>query len=184
VDGSGVAGWPKGIFAITLFVEDLATAKQFDREVFGLPVAFEDDDSAVFTFGSTMVNLLKATAAPEVIEPAVVAPLDAGSRFQLTIAVDDVDAMCAELAKRGVKLLNGPMDRPWGIRTASFVDPGGHILGDRQVVLGRGRRRGAVRVGEPGQGRGADPDGGSARSRRRRSSPHLTSPVSSKPLCR
>jgi lactoylglutathione lyase len=26
-----------------------------------------------------------------------------------------------------VELLNGPMDRPWGIRTASFLDPGGHI---------------------------------------------------------
>ena len=39
----------------------------------------------------------------------------------------DVDAVCAELATRGVTLLNGPMDRPWGVRTASFVDPGGHI---------------------------------------------------------
>ena len=47
--------------------------------------------------------------------------------MQFTITVDDVDAMCAELAARGVKLLNGPMDRPWGIRTASFSDPGGHI---------------------------------------------------------
>ena len=44
-----------------------------------------------------------------------------------TIQVDDVDAMCAELTARGVVLLNGPMDRPWGIRTASFRDPGGHI---------------------------------------------------------
>ena len=52
---------------------------------------------------------------------------DAGSRYQLTIGVDDVDAVCAELAQRGVTLLNGPMDRPWGIRTASFTDPGGHI---------------------------------------------------------
>jgi lactoylglutathione lyase len=26
-----------------------------------------------------------------------------------------------------VQLLNGPMDRPWGVRTASFRDPGGHI---------------------------------------------------------
>jgi lactoylglutathione lyase len=23
--------------------------------------------------------------------------------------------------------LNGPMDRAWGVRTASFTDPGGHI---------------------------------------------------------
>ena len=30
-------------------------------------------------------------------------------------------------ASSGVTLLNGPMDRPWGIRTASFSDPGGHI---------------------------------------------------------
>ena len=27
----------------------------------------------------------------------------------------------------GVDLLNGPMNRPWGVRTASFADPGGHI---------------------------------------------------------
>ena len=49
------------------------------------------------------------------------------SRVQLTLPVDDVDAMCKELAARGVTLLNGPVDRPWGIRTASFRDPGGHI---------------------------------------------------------
>jgi uncharacterized glyoxalase superfamily protein PhnB len=48
-------------------------------------------------------------------------------RFQLTLEVDDVDAMCDELRARGVELLNGPIDRPWGIRTASFRDPGGHI---------------------------------------------------------
>ncbi|MGI8761348.1 MAG: VOC family protein [Jatrophihabitantaceae bacterium] len=57
----------------------------------------------------------------------MVAPPDAGSRFQLTIEVPDVDAVCATLAARGVELLNGPIDRPWGVRTASFRDPGGHI---------------------------------------------------------
>jgi catechol 2,3-dioxygenase-like lactoylglutathione lyase family enzyme len=119
--------WPRGIGAITLFVEDLDAAKRFYREVFGLPVAFEDDASAVFKFGDVMVNLLRTTEAHELIEPANVASPDAGSRIQLTIEVDDVDAMSAELAARGVELLNGPMDRPWGIRTASFRDPGGHI---------------------------------------------------------
>ena len=125
--GAKVGSWPRGISAITLFVEDLEAAKRFYREVFGLPVAFEDDDSAVFDFGNTIVNLLKAEAARELIEPAVVAVAEAGSRLQLTIEVDDVDAMCAELITRGVVLLNGPMDRPWGVRTASFRDPGGHI---------------------------------------------------------
>ena len=119
--------WAGGIAAITLFVEDVETAKQFYREVFGLPVHFEDEVSAVFNFGGTLVNLLKASEARELIGPAVVASAQAGARMQLTIGVDDVDAICAELSKRGVELLNGPMDRPWGVRTAAFRDPGGHI---------------------------------------------------------
>ena len=88
---------------------------------------FEDGNSAVFNFGHTLINLLQASVARELVEPAVVAGRDGGSRLVLTIQVDDVDAMCEELASRGVTLLNGPMDRPWGIRTASFSDPGGHI---------------------------------------------------------
>ena len=123
----GASPWATGIFAITLFVEDLLAAKQFYIRVFDLPVDYEDDNSAVFKFGNTLINLLKAAAAPELIEPAQVASREAGHRFVFTIHVDDVDAMCAELTSRGVELLNGPMDRPWGIRTASFIDPGGHI---------------------------------------------------------
>ena len=126
-ENSAESGWPQGIQTITLFVKELADAKQFYQTVFGLPVVFEDDDSAVLRFGDTLVNLLKITAAGELVEPAAVASREAGVRFVFTIGVDDVDAMCAELTRRGVELLNGPMDRPWGVRTASFRDPGGHV---------------------------------------------------------
>ncbi len=119
--------WPRGIGAITLFVEELDATKRFYQNTFGLPVVFEDENSAVFKMGSTLINLLKIESANELIEPAQVARRDAGVRHVFSIEVDDVDAMCAELATRGVKLLNGPMDRPWGIRTASFKDPAGHI---------------------------------------------------------
>ena len=117
----------KNVDVITLFVEDLQRSKSFYQDVFDLAVVFEDEDSAVFKFENMSINLLKITAAPDLIEPAAVASREAGSRFQFTIGVDDVDAVCAELAGRGVALLNGPMNRPWGIRTASFTDPGGHI---------------------------------------------------------
>ena len=50
--------WPKSLSTITLFVEDLAATRQFYLDVFGLPVHFEDDNSAVFDFGNTLVNLL------------------------------------------------------------------------------------------------------------------------------
>lgn len=122
-----VKPWPGGIAAITLFVEDVDEAKRFYGEVFGLPVTFEDEHSAVFAFGETLVNLLSATEAPELVEPARVATREDGVRFQFTLAVDDVDATCEELRRRAVELLNGPVDRPWGIRTASFRDPAGHV---------------------------------------------------------
>lgn len=123
----GAGSWITGIFAITLFVEDLQAAKQFYLRVFGLPVDYEDDDSAVFKFGNMLVNLLKTTAGQELLQPLQVASRESGSRFVFTIHVDDVDATCAELTRRGVALLNGPMDRSWGVRTASFVDPSGYV---------------------------------------------------------
>src|SRR3954447_22931907 len=122
-----MSSWPGPISAITLFVEDLGAARTFYRDVLGLAVHYEDQESVVFAFGSTLVNLLVTSAAPELIEPATVAAPGSGNRFQLTVDVADVDAMCERLTARGVQLLNGPIDRPWGVRTATFRDPAGHI---------------------------------------------------------
>jgi catechol 2,3-dioxygenase-like lactoylglutathione lyase family enzyme len=126
----------ESVGVITLFVDDPRRSQSFYEEVFALPVIWEDEDSAVFRFENTLVNLLKTSAARELIEPGSVASREAGSRFQLTIWVDDTDAVSAELAKRGVGLLNGPMDREWGVRTASFTDPDGHIWEIAQKLSG------------------------------------------------
>ncbi|CAG7650108.1 Metallothiol transferase FosB [Paenibacillus solanacearum] len=112
---------------ITLFVEDLKDAMSFYQEVFGLLSVYEDNNSAVFDLGNISINLLKISEAQKLISPGTVANRKAGSRFQFTIRVDNLDAVCDELKIRGVALLNGPMNRPWGVRTVSFTDPGGHI---------------------------------------------------------
>jgi catechol 2,3-dioxygenase-like lactoylglutathione lyase family enzyme len=113
--------------AVTLFAEDLPTTKAFYTDVFGLPVTWEDDVSAVFLFGDTMVNVLQVSEAPDLIAPVTVAGPESGARLQFTIHVADVDATCADLTARGAELVNGPMDRPWGIRTALIADPAGHL---------------------------------------------------------
>jgi lactoylglutathione lyase len=118
---------PKEIGAITLFVDDLGAATQFYQDVFDLPVYYEDDNSAVFQFGAVLINLLDVAHADALIAPAAVGTTGAGARSQFTIHVSDVDVVCATLAERGVALVNGPMNRPWGIRTAAFADPSGHI---------------------------------------------------------
>jgi catechol 2,3-dioxygenase-like lactoylglutathione lyase family enzyme len=113
--------------AVTLFVDDPQRSKSFYQDVFDLSPIYEDEDSAAFKFENLIVNLLKIPAARDLIDPGVVADVQAGSRFQVTVFVDDADAVCADLTRRGVKLLNGPVDREWGMRTASFTDPDGHI---------------------------------------------------------
>jgi lactoylglutathione lyase len=115
------------IGAITLFVEDPQRSKAFYESVFDLAAIFEDENSVVFRFENTIINLLVRSAARELIEPATVAGPASGSSFQFSIWVDDADAACAELASRRVELLNGPIDRAWGMRTAAFSDPDGHI---------------------------------------------------------
>jgi len=127
-------GW-RNIDVITVFVEDLQNSKSFYQEVFGLSAVYEDDNSAVFDFGNMSINLLIIPAARELIDPGTVASRESGSRFQFTIRVDDVDAVCSELTMRGIALLNGPMNRPWGVRTASFTDPGGHIWEIAQQLI-------------------------------------------------
>lgn len=121
------AGWPGFIGAITLFSADLQATRRFYAEVLGLTVFFETEDSVVYRLGETLLNFIELGNAPELVAPARVATADDGARFVFSLGVEDVDARCAELAEHGVELVNGPMDRPWGLRTASFADPDGYI---------------------------------------------------------
>jgi len=122
------------ISAISLFVEDLRAAKAFYMDVFGVALLFEDEASVAVRFDNLIVNLLRVEDAHEIVAPGAVAARDAGARFQLAVWVPDVDAVCARLRERGV-VLHGPIDRPWGMRSANFVDPAGHgwELGQRMV---------------------------------------------------
>jgi catechol 2,3-dioxygenase-like lactoylglutathione lyase family enzyme len=122
-----IEGWAQRVFAVTLVVEDLDAAREFYGRAFGLPEHYFSGDSAVFRFGDLLINLLEADKGPGLLDPVPVAPPEAGVRVQMTVPVDDVDAVAAGLVARGVDLLRGPEDRPWGPRTASFRDPAGHV---------------------------------------------------------
>lgn len=117
----------KSVGAITMFVDDPKRSKEFYERVFGASAIYEDENSVAFEFEKLIVNLLAERAAPELIEPTPVGGRETGERFQLTIWVEDADAVVEQLRSAGVELLNGPIDRPWGLRTAAFADPDGHV---------------------------------------------------------
>ena len=119
--------WANNLFATTLFVSDLDVSKAFYSMAFEKSLIFEDPHSAVFGFGEVLINLLSQSEAPSLISPATVAAKESGSRIQFTIQVDDVDARVKRLKELGIPIVNGPMDRPWGVRTALIADPDGHL---------------------------------------------------------
>ena len=52
-----VAEWEKQIGAINLIVADLERSREFYRDIFGLPLQHEDEDTAMFRFTDTYVFL-------------------------------------------------------------------------------------------------------------------------------
>ena len=115
-----------GIFAITLLSQDLEASRDFYSNKLGLAEVYKDDVSSVFNAGNTMINLLSVTEADVLLDPAKYDSSKTGTNAVYTLKCSDVDAVANQLKANGVVLLSGPIDRPWGIRTASFQDPSGH----------------------------------------------------------
>lgn len=120
-------GFEGGLFAVSLVTEDLVASDAFYGSTLGLQKVFGDEVSSVYMAGRTAINLLASSQWDELISPAKVGSVAQGAQALFTLRVKNVDAVVAELIARGVTLLNGPFDRPWGVRTASFMDPSGHV---------------------------------------------------------
>jgi lactoylglutathione lyase len=117
----------KDVGAIILFVEDLRRSKVFYHEVLGLDVHFEDDQSVGFKVEGLAFIVLQVDRARVQLQGEPTATPGAGATAFLTTFTDDVDALHADLAGRGINFLQPPTDQPWGVRTAYFKDPDGHV---------------------------------------------------------
>lgn len=120
------SAFENNFFAITLFTDDIIASTKFYGNLLGLDDVYRDDASIVYKCGDTLINLLKISQAPELISPALVGAQNE-SRAVYTLRFENIDALAADLISAGVPILNGPLDRPWGVRTVSVQDPSGHI---------------------------------------------------------
>jgi lactoylglutathione lyase len=124
----------KDVGAIILFVEDLSRSKAFYHDLLGLDVQFEDPESVGFKVEGLAFIVLQVDRARVQLqgEPTAV-PRAAATAF-LTSFTDDVDARHADLAGRGISFFQKPTDQPWGVRTAYFKDPDGHVWEIAQAI--------------------------------------------------
>jgi catechol 2,3-dioxygenase-like lactoylglutathione lyase family enzyme len=117
----------KDVGAIILFVADLRRSRVFYHEVLGLDVEFEDDDSVGFKIEGLAFIVLQVDRARVQLQGEPTATPGAGATAFLTTFTGDVDALHAELVDRRVPFFQTPTDQPWGMRTAYFKDPDGHV---------------------------------------------------------
>ena len=120
-----MAEWKKEIGAVNLIVGDLERSKAFYRDVFGLPVQFEDESAVMFRLGDTYFFLQRGTTHQDGPSTDALSMAQIGVG-QFVIFVDDVDAVRAELDQAQVATISGPADRDWGMRTLTLADPGGY----------------------------------------------------------
>jgi catechol 2,3-dioxygenase-like lactoylglutathione lyase family enzyme len=113
------------LFAITILVNDLEASREFYGEKLNLQELFKDEVSTVFKAGGTMINILNDTQAEELIAPATLS--NSNTRTMFTLKCQEIDKAAEELEALNITILNGPIDRPWGVRTVSFQDPDGII---------------------------------------------------------
>jgi catechol 2,3-dioxygenase-like lactoylglutathione lyase family enzyme len=113
--------------AVILFVDDVQRSKAFYQDVVGLGVQIEDDDSVGFKIEGLAFIVLQVDRARAQLQGEATATPSSGATAFLTSFVDEVDTLHAELARRGVDFFQEPTDQPWGMRTAYFKDPDGHV---------------------------------------------------------
>lgn len=120
----------RSVNVVTLFVEDAQRSRNFYERVFEVAAVDEEEGTVIFKLDNLFLRLLaRGKAEKEMLGQVPVADSGSGASSQLAIFVDDTDALCTELAERGVSIVYGPIDRPWGVRNAAFRDPDGHLWG-------------------------------------------------------
>jgi lactoylglutathione lyase len=108
---------------VILYVDDLERSLSFYRLLLGVVGARRSETYAELVLENCRLGFYLRDAAPDLL-----GRLSEGSGAELLFLVEDVDAEADRLRSAGVRILSGPLDRPWGHRTVHIEDPDGHVV--------------------------------------------------------
>lgn len=107
------------LYAIRVFVKDLAAARAFYGQTLALAELWAAPEAVGYDVGAATLIVETATEGHDGLT---------GRFVGLSLAVQDLDAAHADLAARGVPFWGPPERQPWGGRLAHFRDPAGNTL--------------------------------------------------------
>jgi lactoylglutathione lyase len=103
---------------------DLAAALAFYRDLLGGTVGYEfpgadgEPGYVDLELGTAHLGIARDPAAGR----------DPGARISLWVYADDCNAAVERLRSAGVKIIEEPVDQPWGERVARVADPDGNLV--------------------------------------------------------
>jgi predicted enzyme related to lactoylglutathione lyase len=115
---------------VSVNVADQERAKRFYTDVLGLELLL--DVPMGEPDGSKWVEVRPRGAQTRLI--LFHAPAFVGGRAPFVFDTDDIVATCADLAARGVEIVDRPAVAPWGSWWAQIKDSEGNSIGLNQVV--------------------------------------------------
>jgi catechol 2,3-dioxygenase-like lactoylglutathione lyase family enzyme len=110
--------------ATVLLVPDVDAALDYYRDVLGFAVEGHGEGYAFATRGEWAFHFAGCPFGPR--PNSDVYPPD---MFDVYLYVDDVDALHEELVGRGTDVLDGPVNRGYGMRDIRIRDLNGYVLG-------------------------------------------------------
>jgi lactoylglutathione lyase len=108
---------------VILYVDDIERSLAFYRLLLGVVGTRRGDTYAELVLSNCRLGFYDRRAAPELIGRET-----HGSGAELLFLVERVDDEVERLVRAGVRILTGPIDRPWGHRTVHLEDPDGHVV--------------------------------------------------------
>ncbi len=112
------------LYAVRIFTTDWDRSVDFYQETIGLPLTFIDQTFAwaEFDLGGARLGIEAVDANAPNAEQLV------GRFVGVSLTVDDIDLVYAQLLDKGVEFTAPPEKQPWGGALAHFKDPDNNIL--------------------------------------------------------
>jgi catechol 2,3-dioxygenase-like lactoylglutathione lyase family enzyme len=117
---------------VRLLVDNYKDCFNFYKDLLGLKVAWGNPDTryAEFEAGGARLAIFEKSEMAKVVGTSErPTASDCQDEVVVILRVEDVDAVCSDLASRGVELVTPVQDRvDWGIRTGHLRDPDGNLI--------------------------------------------------------
>ncbi len=113
---------PAELNHVLVYCDDVGKSVRFYRELIGMRLIKQSETYARLYSPKAKTTLGLHSRDVHASDRRRRGMGDIGLYFE----VDDLDARCRRLKRRGVKFTQGPKDMPWGWRHAYLKDPDGH----------------------------------------------------------